>query len=121
MGSWGGRRGFGLMHSTAGGAKPRLGRRRTGGGGGGGMARSPIEPWKHRTPSVSGDGHAAKWRDGNAAFAHITLRPKKRKKKNHIPTQPLYASHHSKTTLQPNALTVRAAAGTRPSAAADVF
>lgn len=95
------------MHSTAGGAKPRLGRRRTGGGGG--MARLPIEPWKHGTPSVSGDGHAAKWRDGDGAFAHITLRPKKKKKKVRVPS------------LKRNALTVRAAPVTCPSASADVF
>lgn len=49
------------MHSTAGGAKPRAG---VGGGvGGWGAVCLSIRLWKHRTQSMSDNGHTAKWQN----------------------------------------------------------
>ena len=59
------------MHSTAGGAKPRLGVEGGGGGEkGGAQGCLSIEPCKHGTRSVSDDRHAAKWQNKEQ---HLTV------------------------------------------------
>ena len=71
------------MHSTAGGAKPRLG---VGAGGGekegGAQGCLSVEPCKHGTRSVSDDRHAAKWQNKER---HLTLgAPLRADRKSHL-------------------------------------